>query len=74
MEKYCNLCGAEMVLDKTFPGKTNKLKKRERYKCTDPTCLHEETIQPDNEEANAMKDLTFREQYKITQKLAKEIF
>lgn len=74
MEKHCNLCGAEMILDKTFPGKVNKVKKRERYKCTDPSCLHEETIQPDNEEKFIQKEIIFREQFKLSQQIAKEIF
>lgn len=72
MEKHCNLCGAEMLLDKVFPGKVNKVKKRERYKCTDPSCCHEETIQPSNEEAAVYKDITYREQFKKEKDLARQ--
>lgn len=71
MEKHCNLCGAEMVLDKTFPGKSNKIKRRERYKCTDPTCLHEETIQPGNEEHWNQRELDFRQEFKLQAQRAK---
>lgn len=74
MEKRCNLCGAEMILSKTFPGKVNKVKKRERYTCTDPSCQHEETIQPENEESGALKDEFIREQIKKRKELAKTLF
>lgn len=46
--RICQLCGALLKLDKVFPAKL-RVKKRERYKCTDPSCTYEENITPSSE-------------------------
>lgn len=73
MEKHCSLCGAEMLLDKVFPGKMKVVKRRERYKCTDNACNNEETIQPENEENAVYKEIVIRKQVNVRKYQAKQL-
>ncbi len=57
MERICDLCGSILQLDKVFKGKAGGMTKRERWKCPDSSCNHEETIQPKNENRHNRENL-----------------
>jgi transposase-like protein len=72
--KYCPQCGTELKLDKIFKGSAGGMSKRERWKCTDQSCNHEETIQPSNKERHEREDRSlWQEQREENKRLSKYI-